>query len=66
MLPFVVVERRPTPGDEAWAAAGQVKRLARNLDMDRWEVAVALPEGSALVTGYVKSFAAVMAVSSTP
>lgn len=46
MLQFQV-GRRPTPGDEAWAAAGQLKALAANLDLSRWEVAVALPAGDA-------------------
>ncbi|MGW5556973.1 DUF4253 domain-containing protein [Micromonospora sp. NPDC003944] len=41
------VGRRPTPGDEAWAAAGQLKALAPNLELSRWEVAVALPAGDA-------------------
>ncbi|MFC0505313.1 hypothetical protein [Micromonospora costi] len=46
MLQFQV-GRRPTPGDEAWIAAGQLKGLASNLDLRRWEVAVALPAGDA-------------------
>ncbi|MET7968334.1 DUF4253 domain-containing protein [Micromonospora sp. NPDC005305] len=46
MLQFQV-GRRPAPGDEAWAAAGQLKALAPNLDLSRWEVAVALPAGDA-------------------
>ncbi|MGC4834046.1 DUF4253 domain-containing protein [Micromonospora vinacea] len=46
MLQFQV-GRRPTPGDEAWAAAGQLKALAPNLELSRWEVAVALPAGDA-------------------
>ncbi|RAO48551.1 hypothetical protein GAR06_01412 [Micromonospora saelicesensis] len=46
MLQFEV-GRRPTPGDEAWAAAGQLKALAPNLELSRWEVAVALPAGDA-------------------
>ncbi|MEU8254325.1 DUF4253 domain-containing protein [Micromonospora inaquosa] len=46
MLQFQV-GRRPTPGDEAWAAAGQLKALAPNLDLRRWEVAVALAAGDA-------------------
>ncbi|MGS2618810.1 DUF4253 domain-containing protein [Micromonospora sp. LZ34] len=46
MLQFQV-GRRPAPGDEAWTAAGQVKALAPNLDLSRWEVAVALPAGDA-------------------
>jgi Domain of unknown function (DUF4253) len=41
------VGRRPAPGDEAWTAAGQLKALAPNLDLSRWEVAVALPAGDA-------------------
>lgn len=46
MLQFQV-GRRPSPGDEAWAAAGQLKALASNLDLSRWEVAVALSAGDA-------------------
>lgn len=46
MLQFQV-GRRPTPGAEAWAAAGQLRALAANLDLSRWEVAVALPAGDA-------------------
>ncbi|HTJ33021.1 MAG TPA: DUF4253 domain-containing protein [Dactylosporangium sp.] len=46
MLQFQV-GRRPAPGDEAWTAAGQLKALAPNLDLRRWEVAVALPAGDA-------------------
>ena len=46
MLQFQV-GRRPAPGDEAWTAAGQLKALAPNLDLSRWEVAVALPAGDA-------------------
>jgi hypothetical protein len=46
MLQFQV-GRRPAAGDEAWTAAGQLKALAPNLDLSRWEVAVALPAGDA-------------------
>ncbi|MDG4808774.1 hypothetical protein O7634_18680 [Micromonospora sp. WMMD1120] len=46
MLQFQV-GRRPSPGDEAWTAAGQIKALAPNLDLSQWEVAVALPAGGA-------------------
>ncbi|MEJ3746170.1 DUF4253 domain-containing protein [Actinomycetes bacterium KLBMP 9797] len=46
MLQFQV-GRRPAPGDEAWTAAGQLKALAPNLDLSRWEVAVAVPAGDA-------------------
>ncbi|MEU1689174.1 DUF4253 domain-containing protein [Micromonospora sp. NPDC005707] len=46
MLQFQV-GRRPTPGEEAWTAAGQLKALAPNLSLSRWEVAVALPAGDA-------------------
>ncbi|MFI6327697.1 DUF4253 domain-containing protein [Micromonospora chersina] len=46
MLQFQV-GRPPAPGDEAWTAAGQLKALAPNLDLNRWEVAVALPAGDA-------------------
>jgi hypothetical protein len=46
MLQFQV-GRRPAPGDDAWTAAGQLKALAPNLDLSRWEVAVALPAGDA-------------------
>ncbi|MEU1838374.1 DUF4253 domain-containing protein [Micromonospora chersina] len=46
MLQFQV-GRRPAPGDEAWTAAGQLKALAPNLDLHRWEVAVALSAGDA-------------------
>jgi hypothetical protein len=46
MLQFQV-GRRLAPGDEAWTAAGQLKALAPNLDLSRWEVAVALPAGDA-------------------
>jgi hypothetical protein len=46
MLQFQV-GRRPALGDEAWTAAGQLKGLAPNLDMSRWELAVALPAGDA-------------------
>ncbi|WP_091321150.1 DUF4253 domain-containing protein [Micromonospora chersina] len=46
MLQFQV-GRPPAPGDEAWAAAGQLKALAPNLDLNRWEVAVALSAGDA-------------------
>lgn len=46
MLQFQV-GRRPAPGDEAWAAAGQLKGLAASLDLSRWELAVALPAGDA-------------------
>ena len=46
MLQFQV-GRCPAPGDEAWIAAGQLKALAPNLDLSRWEVAVALPAGDA-------------------
>jgi hypothetical protein len=46
MLQFQV-GRRPAPGEEAWTAAGQLKALAPNLDLSRWEVAVALPAGDA-------------------
>ncbi|MFE9658131.1 hypothetical protein [Micromonospora sp. NPDC006431] len=34
-------------GDEAWTATGQLKALAPNLNLSRWEVAVALPAGDA-------------------
>ncbi|MEU7799020.1 DUF4253 domain-containing protein [Micromonospora arborensis] len=46
MLQFQV-GRRPTPGDEAWTAAGQLKALSPNLGLSRWEVAVAMPAGDA-------------------
>jgi hypothetical protein len=46
MLQFQV-GRPPAPGDDAWTAAGQLKALAPNLDLSRWEVAVALPGGEA-------------------
>ncbi|WP_444950584.1 DUF4253 domain-containing protein [Micromonospora ureilytica] len=46
MLQFQV-GRPPTPGDEAWAAAGQLKALAPDLELSQWEVAVALPAGDA-------------------
>ena len=46
MLQFQV-GRPPAPGDEAWTAAGQLKALAPNLDLSRWELAVALPAGDA-------------------
>ncbi|GGN35142.1 hypothetical protein FHR83_006116 [Actinoplanes campanulatus] len=46
MLQFQV-GRRPAPGDEAWAAAGQLLALAPDLQLTRWEVAVALPAGDA-------------------
>ncbi|MEU4483079.1 DUF4253 domain-containing protein [Micromonospora sp. NPDC023966] len=46
MLQFQV-GRPPAPGDEAWTAAGQLKALAPNLDLHRWEVAVALSAGDA-------------------
>ncbi|MGC4811125.1 DUF4253 domain-containing protein [Micromonospora sp. DT228] len=46
MLQFQV-GHRPTPGDDAWAAAGQLRALAPNLELSRWEVAVALPAGDA-------------------
>lgn len=46
MLQFQV-GRRPAPGDEAWTAAGQLKALAPDLDLSRWEVAVALTAGDA-------------------
>jgi hypothetical protein len=46
MLQFQV-GRRPAPGEEAWTAAGQLKALAPNLDLSRWEVAVALSAGDA-------------------
>ncbi|MCG5460515.1 DUF4253 domain-containing protein [Micromonospora sp. MED01] len=46
MLQFQV-GRRPTPGDEAWAAAGQLKALAPDLELSQWEVAVALAAGDA-------------------
>ncbi|WP_308285363.1 NUDIX domain-containing protein [Actinoplanes hulinensis] len=38
---------RPSPGDDAWTAAGQLKALAPNLPLSRWEVAVALSSGDA-------------------
>lgn len=41
------VGRCPAPGDEAWTAAGQIKALAPNLDLSRWEVAVAMSAGDA-------------------
>ncbi|GGO20839.1 hypothetical protein [Micromonospora parathelypteridis] len=44
---LVQVGRRPTPGDEAWTVAGQLKALAPNLELSQWEVAVALPAGDA-------------------
>ena len=46
MLQFGV-ERPPTPGNDAWAAAGQILGLAGNLTMTRWELAAALPGGAA-------------------
>jgi hypothetical protein len=46
MLQFQV-GRRPAAGDEAWTAAGQLKALAPNLALSRWELAVALPAGDA-------------------
>ncbi|MEV0717139.1 DUF4253 domain-containing protein [Asanoa sp. NPDC050611] len=46
MLQFTV-ERPPAPGDDAWAAAGQILGLAGNLSMARWELAAALPGGPA-------------------
>ncbi|WP_203701515.1 DUF4253 domain-containing protein [Asanoa iriomotensis] len=46
MLQFQV-GRRPAPGDDAWTAAGQLKALAPNLDLSRWEVAVAMTAGDA-------------------
>jgi hypothetical protein len=41
------VGRRSAPGDDAWTAAGQLKALGPNLEMSRWELAVALPGGDA-------------------
>lgn len=46
MLQFQV-GRRPLPGDQAWAAAGQLLALAPNLPLTQWELAVALPAGDA-------------------
>lgn len=46
MLQFQV-GRPPAPGDQAWTAAGQLKALAPNLELSRWELAVALPAGDA-------------------
>ncbi|MDG6105643.1 DUF4253 domain-containing protein [Dactylosporangium aurantiacum] len=46
MLQFQV-GRRPVAGDDAWAAAGQLKALAPNLELSRWEVAVAVADGDA-------------------
>ncbi|WP_157740199.1 DUF4253 domain-containing protein [Micromonospora auratinigra] len=46
MLQFQV-GRPPAAGDEAWTVAGQLKGLAGNLDLSRWELAVALPAGDA-------------------
>jgi hypothetical protein len=42
MLQFKV-GRCPAPGDEAWNLAGQLKSLAGNFDINRWELAVLLP-----------------------
>ncbi len=33
------------PGVEAWELAGQIKSLAANLTITRWELAAVLPEG---------------------
>jgi hypothetical protein len=46
MLQFQV-RRPPAAGDDAWTAAGQLKAVAANLDLHRWELAVALPAGDA-------------------
>jgi hypothetical protein len=46
MLQFQV-GRPPAPGDEAWTAAGQLMAIAPNLELNRYEVAVAMPAGNA-------------------
>lgn len=44
MLQFVV-ERRPARGDEAWELAGQLQAVGGSLQMDQWELALALTVG---------------------
>jgi hypothetical protein len=43
----LVTTRRPADGQEAWELAGQLKHLGGNLDMDQWELALALTAGDA-------------------
>lgn len=46
MLEFSV-QRPPTAGIEAWTVAGQLTSLARGVELQRWELAMALPTGDA-------------------
>jgi hypothetical protein len=43
----LVSARRPRDGDEAWQLAGEIKQLGGSLQMDRWQLALALAEGDA-------------------
>ncbi|MEV6303092.1 DUF4253 domain-containing protein [Actinoplanes sp. NPDC051861] len=47
MLQFTL-GRRPAPGVQAWELAGQVKTMARSLDINRWELAVLLSHADTL------------------
>jgi uncharacterized protein DUF4253 len=46
MLQFIV-HRPPTAGIEAWTVAGQILSLARSEELQRWELAMVLPDGNA-------------------
>jgi Domain of unknown function (DUF4253) len=46
MLQYVVA-RRPEPDEHAWQLAGQLLALGGNLEMDRWQLALAVTVGDA-------------------
>jgi hypothetical protein len=46
MLQFEV-HRPPAPGEDAFTAARQVLALSPNVDIDQWELAVAMRAGNA-------------------
>jgi len=48
MLQFVVA-RPPSPGDDAWAVAGQILAQSSHLDISQWELAVAVADGETWV-----------------
>jgi hypothetical protein len=46
MLEFFV-STPPDLGEQAWEVAGQLKAVGGSLDMDRWELALALTRSTA-------------------
>lgn len=43
----VVPARRPADGEEAWQLAGELKKIGGSLQMDQWQLALAVAEGDA-------------------